>query len=169
LSTGRAQVRAGRVGKAHGLDGSFYVDAPTTDLSEGTQVTVAGRPAVVERRAGTDERPLIRLSDVADRHAATDLHGADLLVDGGDLDEGEYLAEDLVGCNIPGLGDVRRVIEAPSCDLLEVGDEGLLVPFVSDAITRVDVAARTIEVDREFLALDEEEGERDAAGRVEGR
>ena len=57
------------------------------------------------------------------------------------------------GCEVPGLGSVRRVIAAPSCDLLEVGDDAVLVPFVSDAIRRVDTEARVIEVDREFLAL----------------
>ena len=61
------QVTAGRVGRPHGLDGSFYVDRPSEDLAEGTEVAVAGRRAVVERRAGTPDRPIIRLSGVADR------------------------------------------------------------------------------------------------------
>jgi ribosomal 30S subunit maturation factor RimM len=35
--------------------------------------------------------------------------------------------------------------------VLEVGDEGTLVPLVSDAIERVDVEAGEIHVRREFL------------------
>ena len=49
------------------------------------------------------------------------------------------------------------MVEAPSCDILEVGDDGVLVPFVSDAVKRVDTDARLIEVDREFLGLDADE------------
>jgi 16S rRNA processing protein RimM len=149
------QVTAGRVGRAHGLDGSFYVDGPLEPLEPGTEVTVAGRAARVERRGGTDARPLIRLSGVDDRSAAEALKGERLLVAGGDLAEGEYLTADLVGCSVPGLGAVRRVVQGPSCDVLEVGEDGVLVPFVSDAVTRVDTAARVIEVDAGFLGLEE--------------
>jgi ribosomal 30S subunit maturation factor RimM len=49
---------------------------------------------------------------------------------------------------------VRRVIAGPSCDVLEVGDGAVLVPFISDAIRRVDTDARVIEVDAEFLGID---------------
>ena len=119
-------------------------------------MSVAGRAAVIERRAGTDTRPLVRVSGVADRAAAEALRGEALILSdgGGALEEGEWPAADLVGCTIEGLGEVRRVVEAPSCDLLEVGDEGTLVPFVRDAVKRVDVDARVIEVDRAFLGLD---------------
>jgi 16S rRNA processing protein RimM len=160
LSDAGRELPAGRVGRAHGLDGSFYVERPGHELSEGTALTVAGRGAVVERRAGTDERPLVRLSGVAGREAAEALRGETLLLtDRGDQDAvlaaDEWLAADLIGCRIEGLGDVRRVVEGPSCDVLEVGDDGVLVPFVSDAITRVDTEARVIEVDRGFLDLGE--------------
>jgi 16S rRNA processing protein RimM len=148
------QVTAGRVGRAHGLDGSFYVDGVAEALAPGTEVTVAGRAARVERRAGTDARPILRVSGVADRDAAEALRGERILVDGGDLAEGEYLTADLVGCEVPGVGEVRRVIAGSSCDVLEVGEEGVLIPFVSDAITRVDTTARVIEVDADFLNLD---------------
>ncbi len=147
------QVSAGLVGRAHGLDGSFYVERVAEPLTVGTEVTVAGRSARVERRAGTDERPILRLSGMEDRSAAEALRGESILVDGGDLAEDEYLTTDLVGCEVPGLGSVRRVIAAPSCDLLEVGDAAVLVPFISDAIKRVDTAARVIEIDASFLDL----------------
>ena len=149
------QVTAGRVGRAHGLDGSFYVDHVVEPLTQGSEVTVAGRSARVERRAGTEERPIVRLSGVADRTAAESLRGEPILVEGGDLEEGEYLTSELVGCEVPGLGEVRRVIAAPSCDLLEVGDHAVLVPFISDAVTRVDTEARVIEVDARFLDLED--------------
>ena len=149
------QVAAGRVGRPHGLDGSFHVIDPRERLDEGTEVTVAGRRAVVERRAGTDDRPIVRISGVADRDAASELGGASLLVPAGDLDEGEYLTADLVGCQVRGIGEVRRVLSAPSCDLLEVGDEAVLVPLISDAVKHVDLDAKLIEVDLAFLGLED--------------
>jgi 16S rRNA processing protein RimM len=149
------RITAGRVGRAHGLDGSFYVDGPTEPLEHGAEVTIAGRDARIERRAGTDARPIVRLSGVDDRFAAEALKGERILVAGGDLAADEYLSADLVGCVVPGLGEVRRVVQGPSCDVLEVGDDAMLVPFVSDAITRVDTDARIIEVDSAFLGLED--------------
>jgi 16S rRNA processing protein RimM len=153
LTSPAGQITAGSVGRAHGLDGSFYVDHPTEPLDPGTEVTVSGRAARVERRAGTDDRPILRLSGVTDRNGAEALRGERILVDGGDLSEDEYLTADLVGCEVPGLGTVRRVVAGPSCDVLEVGEGAVLVPFISDAIKRVDTAARVIEVDTDFLDL----------------
>jgi 16S rRNA processing protein RimM len=157
LSAGAERRVAGRVGRPHGLDGSFHVDGVAGDLAEGTEVSVAGRSAVVERRAGTADRPLVRVSGVGDRDAAAALRGEPLLVveAEGPAAEGEYEAAQIVGCTIEGLGEVRRVVPAPSCDVLEVGPDGFLVPFVSDAIRRVDTDARVIEVDRRFLGLEE--------------
>jgi hypothetical protein len=43
------------------------------------------------------------------------------------------------------------VLGGISCDVLEAGD--VLIPLVTDAVTRVDVENRVIEVDREFLGL----------------
>ena len=156
MTAGGRQVAAGHVGRPHGLDGSFYVDRPTETLAEGAEVVIRGRRVAIERRAGTDQRPIVRVSGVSDRDAAGGLRGEPLLVEAGELEQGEYLIEDLVGCEIPGLGTVKRVIANPSCDVLEVGDAAVLVPFISDAVTRVDTNARVIEVDRRFLGLDEE-------------
>jgi 16S rRNA processing protein RimM len=145
-----SERRAGRVGRAHGLDGSFYVEQPEPELLvEGASVVVAGRERTVVRRAGTDARPIVRLDGVDGR----DLRGEELRVEAEPL-EGEFDAAELVGCEVPGIGTVRRVVNAPSCDLLEVGDPPVLVPFVSDAVTRVDPPAGVIEVDLRFLGLE---------------
>jgi 16S rRNA processing protein RimM len=137
------------------MDGSFYVDRPAHALEEGTVVRLAGADRRIERRAGTDDRPLIRLEGIADRDAAAAMRGEFLLLDAEDapLDEGEFIVADLVGCRIEGLGYVERVLDGPSCDVLEVGPDGVLVPLVSDAVKRVDLEQRIIEVDREFLGL----------------
>jgi 16S rRNA processing protein RimM len=156
-TTGRL-VSVGRVGKAHGLDGSFYVVRPSHLLPLGMTLTVGGRTASIERRAGTDQRPLIRLSGISDRESVAAIVGEALMADLADapLESDEWLSADLIGCEVPGVGKVTRVIEGPSCDVLEVGADGVLIPFISDAVKEIDVEARRIEVDRVFLGLDSE-------------
>jgi 16S rRNA processing protein RimM len=52
------------------------------------------------------------------------------------------------------VGTVRRMLELPSVEVLEVereGGEDLLVPMVGDAVRSVDVPARRVDVDLGFL------------------
>jgi len=147
-------VTAGVVGRSHGLDGSFHVEHPQHPLARGTVVRLDGRERKIERRAGTDRKPLVRVVGVDTREAVAALRGELLLIEDS-LAEGEWLAEDLVGCSVEGLGAVVRVIDAPSCDLLELTG-GELVPLISDAVLDVDLAARSIAIDRRFLRLEEE-------------
>ena len=137
-------VTAGRVGKPHGLDGSFYVEGAAHALAPGTTLLLQDLPQTIERRAGTDSRPLIRLSGVSDPGA---LRGELLLVDE-ELGNEEWLASDLVGCSVPGHGRVVRVLDGPSCSVLELSN-GVLVPFVSDAIR--SVRPGEIQVNEDFL------------------
>lgn len=153
------------MGAAHGRDGSFWVEgaaeAAHEALAAGGEVVVAGRRARVERRAGTSERPLLRIAGVGTRAEAAARRGEAVLVDErlAPLGPGEWLVEDLVGARVEGLGEVRRVLAGPSCDLLEVGDDAVLVPLVSDAVLSIDSGSRTIEIDRRFLGLGEDDAE----------
>ena len=137
-------VTAGRVGRPHGRDGSFYVEGAAHPLPAGTEVFLGERRHQVDRRAGTDQRPLVRLAGLDDPGAA---RGSLLLVDVG-LEEGEWLASELVGRSVPGRGRVVRVLDGPSCSVLELED-GSLVPFVSDAIRSIE--GGEIRVDEHFL------------------
>ena len=65
-----------------------------------------------------------------------------------ELGEGEWLADDLLRCSVPGHGRVVRILDGPSCSVLELED-GLLVPFVSDAIRSVE--GGEIVIDEAFL------------------
>ncbi len=147
-------VTAGVVGRSHGLDGSFHVERAEHPFEIGAVVRLDGRERTVERRAGTDRKPLVRLGGVDSREAVAALRGELLLVEEA-LAEGEWLAEDLVGCRVDGLGTVVRVIDAPSCSLLEL-EGGELVPLIADAVRAVDLDARSIEVDRRFLRIEGE-------------
>jgi 16S rRNA processing protein RimM len=137
-------VTAGRVGKPHGRDGSFYVEGACHPLATGTTLLLRDRAHTVERRAGTASRPLLRLSGVSDPSA---FRGELLLVDE-QLGNEEWLASDLLHCSVPGHGRVVRVLDGPSCSVLELSD-GVLVPFVSDAI--VSVGEGEIVVNEDFL------------------
>ncbi|HEX2085881.1 MAG TPA: ribosome maturation factor RimM [Solirubrobacteraceae bacterium] len=149
---------AGRVGRPHGLDGSFHVTDPApTLLRPDVPVRVGGAAARITGRKGTAERPILRLDIAADRTAAEALRGRELVVDDADappLDDDEYWAKDLVGCAVAdgsrAVGTVTALIALPSCEALEL-DDGSLVPMVRDAIRSIDVAARRIDVDSEFL------------------
>jgi 16S rRNA processing protein RimM len=123
-------------------------------------VTIGDRRAEIVRRAGSDARPLIRIEGVDDRDAAQALRGQDVLVPGGreELGPDEWYDDDLVGCRVEGLGEVRAVLHGPSCDVLEVGDRAVLVPLVRDAVLSVDLAGRRIEVNHAFLDLDARDG-----------
>lgn len=140
-----------KVGRPHGLDGSFYVDGP---VDAGATVRIGEREFTVVERKGADAKPIIRLDGIDDRDAAEALRGETLSASNeerGTTNDDEWLIDDLVGCRIEGIGEVTGVLEGMSCDVLEVGDE--LIPLVADAVTRVDVENKVIEVNREFLGL----------------
>jgi 16S rRNA processing protein RimM len=156
-------LHAGKVGRPHGLDGSFHVvEANAPLLAPGRIVLVDGEARAIVRRAGTDARPVIRLEGHDDRAAAQALTGSELLAarsEAPELGEDEWWAADLEGCSVRDggreVGVVRRLLALPSCEVLEVARSGngeeLLVPLVSDAVRAVDIERRLIDVDLRFL------------------
>ena len=152
-----ADVLAGRVGRPHGLDGSFHVLEPVAMLLElGRSIRVRGTVREIVRRAGTDERPILRLDGCADRDAAALLGGAELVVpreEAPELEEDEWWAADLVGLQVVDgereVGRVDGLRGLPSCEALEVGD--LLIPLVRDAVRAVDLERGVVDVDLFFL------------------
>lgn len=150
------------MGRPHGLDGSFYVTHPEPELlREGATLQVGEDVARIERRAGTDARPIVRVAGCASRSDAEALRGAELRVwaaDAPPLQAGEYWAHELAGCAVVdrgrAVGVVRRMRALPSVEVLEVSradGEDLLVPLVQDAIRSIDLPGRRIDVDLGFL------------------
>ena len=157
---------AGRVGRAHGLDGSFYVTrADPRLLSLGTVVTLADVSRAIVRRSGVDKRPILRLEGLEDRPAVEALRGETLLVDRRDaptLKAGEWWAHELEGCLVVDgerqVGRVSGMLALPSCEVLQVrrADGGeLLVPMIGDAIRQMDIAHGRIDIDLGFLGESE--------------
>jgi 16S rRNA processing protein RimM len=156
-------LRAGVVGRPHGLDGSFHVAQPVAALLEmGREVRLRDARRAIVRLAGHDARPLVRLEGCESRAAAEALSGQELWVartNAPDLDEDEWWATDLEGCTVRDgdreVGVVARLLALPSCEVLEVTRHGdapdLLVPLVRDAVRDVDLDGRVIDVDLAFL------------------
>jgi 16S rRNA processing protein RimM len=154
-------LEAGRVGRAHGRDGSFHVIAPRPRLLTLGTPTDIGE---IVRRVGTDEQPVVRVRGCDSREAVERLHGTVLrvaLADAPALEPGEYWAHELEGCAVTDgertVGTVREMRELPSVEVLEVireDGEELLVPMVADAVRSIDLAARRVDVDLGFLGAD---------------
>jgi 16S rRNA processing protein RimM len=155
-------LSAGRVGRAHGLDGSFYVTRPRPPLlGHGAPLRIGDRDHEIVRRAGTDDKPIVRLDGIESREAADAVRGEELLAPRANapaLGDDEYWPEDLEGCVVTdgeaAVGVVKRLVGYPSVDVLEVerlGAADLLVPMVRDAVRSVDVGARRIDVSLAFL------------------
>ena len=156
-------LRAGIVGRPHGLDGSFYVTEPKPDLLVlGLDVWIEGASRLITRRAGFDRGVILALAGCEDRAGAQALGGQELLVGrdrAPELGAEEWWAEDLEGCAVHDgpreIGVVKRLLALPSCEVLEVtrvdGGPELLVPLIKDAVREVDVSRREIEIDLRFL------------------
>lgn len=145
----------GRVGRPHGIDGSFVVEQGSEDerrFAVGAVVLVDGQPAKVvsSKRAGGGRRA-IRLDREASR-------GATLAVRRDELpepDEDAFYVFQLVGLIVEGsdgrvLGTVNDVLPGAANDSLEL-EGGTLLPLVEDCVREVDVAAGRIVVDARFL------------------
>lgn len=161
-------LSVGRVGRPHGLDGSFHVTQPRERvLSAASELILDDRPVAIVRHDGTPAAPILRLEGVGSREAVEALRGRDLYVPrdaAPPLEEDEWLAEDLVGCRVVDgetpVGVVVKLLPYPSCELLEVQRpdtdpahpaKALLVPLIGDAVRTVDVAEKVIDVNLSFL------------------
>jgi 16S rRNA processing protein RimM len=146
-------VRVGRVGKSHGLDGSFVVEDASDDparFAVGAELWVDGEPAKVAGLRHARGRPVVRLDRAVPR-------GTPLSVPAEKLpppDEGSYYVFQLVGLEVEeedgrALGRVTDVAPGVANDVLEL-DSGLALPMVEDCISGVDLSAGKIVIARGF-------------------
>jgi 16S rRNA processing protein RimM len=140
-------VFVGRVGKSHGLDGSFVVE----DASEaperfavGAELLVGGEPARVVATKRARDRPVIRLDRRAERGAALEVPRASLP----ELEEGSFYVFQLIGAEVveeggASLGRVADVAPGVANDVLEL-DSGVALPMVEECIRRIDLESGRI-------------------------
>jgi len=151
-------VPVGRVGRPHGIDGSFVVEQGSEDerrFAVGAVVLVDGQPAkVVSSKRSGGGRRAIRLDREAPR-------GATLAVRRDELPEPEqdaFYVFQLVGLSVEDadgrvLGTVKDVLPGAANDSLEL-EGGALLPLIDDCVREVDVAAGRIVVDARFVDED---------------
>ena len=136
-------VPVGRVGRPHGLDGSFFVEGPSERaevFAAGAVLYVAGEPVkVIASKRGSQGRPVIRLERRVERGSELAVPRESLPA----LGEDEYYAFQLVGLAVEEeggrpVGRVSDVLEYPANDVLEL-DSGLSLPLVEACVRKVDI------------------------------
>jgi 16S rRNA processing protein RimM len=146
-------VKVGRVGKPHGLEGAFVVEEASEAeerFALGAQLVVNGTLAEIVESKRAGGRPVIRLDRPVDR-------GAELQVPRDSLPEpeaGSYYVFQLVGLAVEEedgetLGQVVEVAPGVANDVLEL-DTGLALPLVDACVQQVDLDAGRIVVRRGF-------------------
>lgn len=147
-------VQVGRVGKPHGLDGSFFVEHASEDeqrFDKGARLYVDGEPAEVVSSKRSRGRPVIRLDREPPR-------GAELAVPREELPppgEHEYYEFQLLGLEAVedggrALGRVVALHPGPANDALEL-EGGRLLPLVGACVLQVDLEAGRILVAQGFV------------------
>jgi 16S rRNA processing protein RimM len=147
------RVSIGRVGKPHGLDGSFYVEQPSADerwWKVGASFLAGGEPATVVGARRAQGRPVIRLDRSVDRGSRIEIPRDELPP----TDEDEYYAFQLEGLEVVeengrALGTVADVIPGVANDVLELST-GVLLPMIEDCVRSVDLDAARIVVAEGF-------------------
>ncbi|MDQ3867887.1 MAG: hypothetical protein M3304_13830 [Actinomycetota bacterium] len=142
-------VAVGRVGRRHGLDGSFVVEEASTAperFQPGARIYVDRQPATVVERKPAGGRLVIRLDRETPRGSALELPVAELPPP----EEGSYYAFQLVGLPVDeeggrALGAVAEVEPGVANDVLRL-DTGIALPLVDACVRLVDLEARRLVV-----------------------
>jgi len=146
-------VAVGRVGKPHGLDGSFFVDDASDEperFATDAELVVGGQQARIIASKRARGRPVIRLDRRVERGAVLEVPRTALAPPG----EGEYYVFQLVGLDVVEdggrpLGRVVDVAPGLANDVLEL-DSGLALPMVEDCVRAVDLDESRIVVARGY-------------------
>jgi 16S rRNA processing protein RimM len=141
-------VVVGRVGRPHGLDGSFVVERASEDperFAQGAELYAGGEPAkVVSRKQAGKGRIAIKLDRRVERGAALEVPRDALPPP----QEGEWYVFQLVGLAVEeqggrALGTVADVEPWPANDVI-VLEDGTNLPLVDACVLEVDLDARRI-------------------------
>jgi 16S rRNA processing protein RimM len=142
-------VAVGRVGRPHGLDGSFVVTNASDNevlFAPGAQLLVDGEPATVAGQKRAGGRLVLKLDRPVSRGAELSVPRSQLP----DADDNSYYVFQLVGLEVleeggRRLGSVRDVAPGIANDVLEL-DSGLALPMHEECVRNVDLEAGRIVV-----------------------
>jgi 16S rRNA processing protein RimM len=147
-------VPVGRVGRPHGLDGSFVVEGASENevlFEPGARLYAGGEPTTVAGRKRSGGRLVLKLDRPAPR-------GSELAVPRSELPEPDpdsYYVFQLVGLEVVEeggrrLGVVQDVAPGVANDVLEL-DSGLVLPMHEECVREVDLEAGRIVVAPGFI------------------
>jgi 16S rRNA processing protein RimM len=145
---GADRIAVGRVGKPHGLDGSFVVENASDDprwFAAGVRLLAGDAEVeVVASKHGGGGRRVIRVDTPLERGTTLEVLRDALPPTAAD----EYYIFQLVGLEVVEeggrrLGHVEDVQHGVANDVLAL-DSGLLLPLVGDCVCDVDLEARRI-------------------------
>jgi len=141
------RVAVGRVGRPHGIDGSFVVEeasqAPER-FAVGAHLLAGGAEARVVATKVSAGRRVVRLDRTVPRGTLLEVERADLPP----AAEGSFYVFELVGLAVVEeggrpLGVVADVAPGVANDVLEL-DSGVLLPLVEACVRSIDLEAGTI-------------------------
>jgi len=156
----------GKVIGAHGIRGEIKVFPITDDVRRFSTISECMllspnekllRTVHVTAKRFTAEAVLITLKGISDRDEAQKQNGLFLAVkkeDAAPLPEGRYFITDMIGCKVTDserglLGVLSDVLQTGANDVLVVkrsGKQDLLIPYLKNAVTEVDVSTKQINV-----------------------
>jgi 16S rRNA processing protein RimM len=148
-------TRVGQIVGAFGLKGIVKVMAMTDFLDRfepGSRLRLKGDWVEIESFTIHKKRPLIKLRGISSATQAEALKWEYLEVPSDqkpELDEGEFLTEDLIGMKVVtvdglSLGEIDEVIAMPAHDVIQIGE--LLIPAVAEFVKDIDFDAGVMTV-----------------------
>jgi 16S rRNA processing protein RimM len=146
-------VQVGRVGRAHGLDGSFVVENASENealFAVGAALVAGGEPATVADRKRSGGRLVVKLDRDVPR-------GAELAVPRAKLPAPEpdsYYVFQLIGLEVVEeggrrLGTIQDVAPGVANDVLTL-DSGFALPMHEECVREVDLEGGRVVVTRGF-------------------
>lgn len=155
--------------KPHGVRGGVKLRCSAECfalLGAADRVWVGGVERPLVRLQGTPTTAIGYFEGIDDRSAAEALRGQLVELERGELPElgsDEYYIGDLIGCAVRDQHgrDVGSVVDArplPANVVAEValigGAESVLIPVTREAVPELDLTARVLTIDSEFLGID---------------
>jgi 16S rRNA processing protein RimM len=164
MQTGTSShVVVARIVKPHGIHGEVVLES-FTDVAgrlEGTDrfwvldQDHESRSVRVESRRFFQGRHVLKFDGISTRTEAEALRGMYLAIpeaELGTLPPNQFFIHNLIGMQVRlrdgrVIGEVRDIIRTGGVDLLEVGNENILIPFSEQICVEVDVAGSRITID----------------------
>jgi len=155
-----ALYKVGDIVNTHGIKGEVRVIA-TTDFPEerfvkGQELVIAGqKPVTVKIATVRPHKQFILLSfvDLQNINLVEQYKGHELMIDGEELqelDDDEFFYHEVVGLKVldnangAELGTIKEILQLPANDVWVVqraGQADLLLPFIEQVVTEIDVEA----------------------------